>query len=215
MAMWEEYYSVLDAPPDWLKKPVPFIVDSVSLFRKHGARVFLDLGCGIGRNAIYLGKEGFDVVGADISRSALKKAKGWSESEGTRSVSVLCCSMTALPFTEQTFHAVISVSVVHHACKNDIKKAVEEIHAVLRNNGLFVANLLSTEDYRYASGDKLESGTYRVLEDFEGKQFEEVHHFFSRKEIQSLLKSFKKIALGVIRSGLVQPHDYWKVVAIK
>jgi len=215
MTIWEEYYSVLDALPDWLRKPVPFIVDSMSLFREYGARSFLDLGCGVGRNAVYLGKEGFDVVGVDISRSALKKAKGWSESEGARSVSVLCCSMTSLPFTEQTFHAVISISVVHHACKDSIKKAVEEIHAVLKDNGVFVANFLSTEDYRYASGVKLENGTYRVLEDFDGKQFEEVHHFFSRKEIQSLLKNFKKATVRRIRSGLVQPHKYWKVVAIK
>jgi SAM-dependent methyltransferase len=73
--MWEEYYSVLHELPDWLKKPTQFIVDSLSLFKNHKSQRILDLGCGAGKNSIYLGKEGFDVVGLDISRSALKKIK--------------------------------------------------------------------------------------------------------------------------------------------
>lgn len=106
--MWEEYYSVLRKLPDWLKKPVLFVVDSLSLFREYGARIFLDLECGMGRNSIYLGKEGFDVVGVDVSQSALKKTKAWAKIEGVPSMTVLRCSMTNLPFVRQTFHVVIS-----------------------------------------------------------------------------------------------------------
>ena len=214
--MWEEYYSVLRQLPEWLKKPVPFIVDSLPLFKEHGARIFLDLGCGVGRNSIYLGKEGFDVVGVDISRSALKKAKSWARIEGVPSVALLRCSMTNLPFVRQTFHAVISVSVIHHAVKEDIEKAIEEIHKVLKDNGLFLANLLSVEDYRYGSGLKIEEGTFQVLEDFEAKQFEELHHFFSQKEIQTILADFKRISIVPIQSGKEErPHRYWKVIAEK
>ena len=215
MRMWEEYYSILRQLPDWLKKPVPFVVDSRSLFKEYGAEVFLDLGCGVGRNSIYLGKEGFDVIGVDVSRSALKKTKAWSKIEGFPNVAVLRCSMTNLPFVSQSFHAVISVSVIHHALKKDIRKTVEEICTVLKDNGLFLANLLSTKDYRYGSGKKLENGTFRVLENFEEKQFEEVHHFFSKKEILTLMAGFQEICVEPIQSGLEQPHEYWKVIAVK
>ena len=213
--MWEEYYSVLSQLPDWLKRPVSFIVDSLPLFKESGARIFLDLGCGVGRNSIYLGKEGFDVIGVDISQSALKKTKVWSKIEGTPNVTVLRASMTNLPFVRQAFHAVISVSVIHHALKKDIEKTIEEIHRVLKDDGLFLANLLSTKDYRYGLGEKLESGTFRVLENFEEKQFEEVHHFFSKKEILTLLTGFEKVRIEPIQSGLEQPHKYWKVIALK
>jgi len=215
--VWEEYYSVLRQLPDWLKKPVPFIVDSRSLFKEYGARIFLDIGCGVGRNSIYLGKEGFDVIGIDISRSALKKTKVWSKIEGIPNVTIIRASMTNLPFVKQAFHAVISVSVIHHALKKDIEKTIEEIHTVLKDNGLFLVNLLSTEDYRYGSGEKLENGTYRVLENFEERQFEEVHHFFSKKEILTLLVCFGKISIEPIKSGkdFPIPHKYWKVIAIK
>lgn len=215
MLMWEEYYSVLHQLPDWLKKPVPFIVDSLSLFREYRTRTFLDLGCGVGRNSIYLGKEGFDVVGIDISRNALKRTKAWAKIEGIPNVTVMRCSMTNLPFVRQAFHAVISVSVIHHALKKDIEKAIEEIRTVLKDNGLLLANLLSTKDHRYGSGEKLEGGTFRVLENFEEKKFKEIHHFFSKKEIRALLLGFEKISMEPIQSGSEQPHRYWKVIAIK
>ncbi len=63
--------------------------------KEHGARIFLNLGCGVGRNSIYLGQEGFDVIGVDISRSALKKTRVWAKNEGIPNVMVLRCSMRA------------------------------------------------------------------------------------------------------------------------
>ena len=213
--MWEEYYSNLNNLPDWLKKPVPFIVDSLSLFKKHGTQMILDLGCGAGRNSIYLGKEGFDVVGMDTSRTALKKTKAWSKIEGIPNVTVLRASMTQLPFIRQTFHAVISVSVIHHALKKDIQKTIQEIRRILKNNGLFIANLLSTKDHRYGSGEKLENETFKVMEEFKEKQFQEVHHFFSRKEILTLLGKFEKTHIEPLQSRTEQPNKYWKVIAAK
>lgn len=214
--MWEEYYSVLRQLPDWLRKPAPFIVEALPLFRRCGAHYFLDLGCGVGRNVIYLGKQGFDVVGVDVSKSALRKAKSWSETEGISNVTVVCASMTHLPFVSRAFDALVSVSVIHHAVKKDVEKVIEEIHEVLKDNGLFLANLLSIDDYRYGSGLKIEEGTFQVLEDFEEKQFEEVHHFFSQKEIQTLLADFKRISIVPIQGGEEGcPHKYWKVIAEK
>jgi len=38
---------------------------------------------------------------------------------------------------DKLFHAVISVSVINHALEKDIKKAIENIFTVLKDNGLF------------------------------------------------------------------------------
>jgi len=213
---WEEYYSLLRQLPRWLKKPVPFVAEASSFFKDCGVQTILDLGCGMGRNSIYLAKEGFHVIGIDTSKSALKHAKTWSKTKALDNLIVLRASMTRLPFISQTFHAVISVSVIHHATTGEIKKTIEEIHTVLKENGLFLANLLSTKDYRYRKGEELEEGTFRILEHFGEKQFEEIHHFFSQKEIRTLLASFKNISLEQIQSGKKeQLHTYWKVTACK
>lgn len=39
------------------------------------------MGCGVGRHCVYLVNNGFNVVGVDISRSALRIAKRWAEKE--------------------------------------------------------------------------------------------------------------------------------------
>ena len=213
---WEEYYSVLRQLPSWLKKPVPFVAEALSFFKERGVQTILDLGCGMGRNSVHLAEQGFHVIGIDTSASALKYAKTWSKTKALNNNVVLRASMTRLPFVSQTFHAVISVSVIHHARIRDIKKTIEEICTVLKENGLFLANLLSTKDYRYRQGEKLEDGTFRILEDFGEKQFEEIHHFFSQREIRTLLTSFKNVSLEQIQSGKKERlHTYWKVTASK
>ncbi|MDA4113824.1 MAG: class I SAM-dependent methyltransferase [Thaumarchaeota archaeon] len=47
----------------------------------HRGRV-LDLACGIGRHSIPLAKQGYEVVGYDISPLFVKRARQWAEDEG-------------------------------------------------------------------------------------------------------------------------------------
>lgn len=201
--------------PGWLKKPVPFIVEASSLFKELRAQRVLDLGCGVGRNLIYLSNRGFDVIGVDTSRSALKKTKALGKLEGLPNVAVLRASMTNLPFVTNSFHVVISVSVIHHALTRGIKRVVEEVHMILKDRGLFLGNLLSVTDFRYGSDEKLEPGTFLVQEKCGGQHFKEIHHFFSREEIHTLLVDFKQIDVEPIQSGVAKLHKYWKVAAFK
>ena len=213
---WERFYSALGQPPEWLMKPTPFVVEALPLFKDYGAQAVLDLGCGMGRHCIYLAKKGFDVAGIDTSRSALKMAKSWSSIEGDANVAFLLASMTNLPFRSECFHAIVSVSVIHHAVRDDIDRTAEEICRVLRDNGIFLANLLSVEDYRYGSGQKIEERTFKVQDGPEKIHFEEIHRFLTREETSNLLASFKEMNIESIQSvKRDQLHCYWKVVAIK
>lgn len=120
---WEEYYSAMRQIPGWLKKPVPFIVEAVPVFKDHGVKSVLDLGCGVGRHCVYLAKMGFNVTGTDISRSALRTAKAWSRTE-TGNTAFVRAAMTDQPFVGNCFQAVVSVSVVHHSVKREIRRTV-------------------------------------------------------------------------------------------
>lgn len=44
----------------------------------------LDIGCGEGRNAIYLAKNGFDVTAMDVSLPGLKKTEKYAQEEGLK-----------------------------------------------------------------------------------------------------------------------------------
>jgi len=214
--VWEEFYSGLGQLPEWLRKPVPFVVEAICLFKDHAVRSVLDMGCGVGRHCVYLAKKGFHVVGIDTSRNAVRMAEAWSGIERTANVAFLLASMTNLPFRGGCFQAVISVSVIHHAVTKEIDMAVEEICRVLTDGGILLANLLSVEDHRYGSGQEVEEGTFRVREDFEEKWFEEIHHFFTWEGVFDLLASFRKVETEPIQSGKEEKlHRYWKVTAIR
>ena len=42
----------------------------------------IDVGCGEGRDAVYLARYGFDVIALDVSRPGLEKALRWAAQEG-------------------------------------------------------------------------------------------------------------------------------------
>ena len=213
---WERHYSKLRRLPERLKKPVPFVVEALDVFRRYKFKNVLDLGCGLGRHCIYLAENGFDVVGLDVSGSALRTAKEWVQKEKLTNTELIRGSMTDIPLGDCRFDAVIGVSVVHHAMKEQIIKAVDEIRRILRKDGLFLTNLVSVEDYRYGEGEEVEANTFRVLEDFEEERFEELHHFSTREEVFQLLGQFTTIKVEPLVGGKeTQLHHYWKITAVK
>lgn len=181
------------------------------MLRRRKVKCVLDLGCGAGRHCVLLAKNGFEVVGVDVSDSALKMAKKRTDDRGLENTAFLRAAMTDIPIREGTVDAVVSVSVIHHAVKKDIAETVDEILRVLRKGGLFLANLASVNDRRYGDGERIEEGTYRILEVFKEKWFEEVHHFFTRDETAKMLAPFAKSKVEVLRDRF----RYWKVTAVK
>lgn len=57
------------------------VVEFLQRYDIAGKKV-LDLGCGEGRDSVYMARLGGDVVGVDVSRAALEKARNRAQSEG-------------------------------------------------------------------------------------------------------------------------------------
>lgn len=187
------------------------MVDALPTFRRYKIKSVLDLGCGAGRHSVYLANNGFDVVGVDVSGSALRMANKWVRKERLTNVAFMRGTMTNIPFGNSHFHAVISISVIHHAVKKEVVKTIAEVYRILKKNGLFLANLASVKDPRYGTGEKVENNTFRILEAFEEKRFEELHHFFTKREASKLLARFTKAKIELLKD---KPH-YWKITAVK
>jgi ubiquinone/menaquinone biosynthesis C-methylase UbiE len=208
---WEEYYSTLSRLPRRLKKPVPFVEEALPTLKRSKVKSVLDLGCGTARHCVYLAKKGFDVVGVDVSRSALRIANEWVRKEQLTNAAFIQGTMTNIPFSDFHFDAVVSVSVMHHALKEDIVKSLNEVYRVLKKNGLFLANLASVNDPRYGAGEKVEDGTFRILEAFEERRFEELHHFFTEEEASEAVTCFAKAIVEPLKGK----PNYLKITAVK
>ncbi|WP_225803509.1 class I SAM-dependent methyltransferase [Streptomyces sp. NK15101] len=111
---WDGFYADRD-------KPVPFFVDKpdenlVSYVEQGllpaGGRA-LDLGCGPGRNALYLASAGFDVTAVDLSPAAIAWAEERAARAGTGNVRFLCGDAFTAPL-DGPYDLVYDSGCFHH-----------------------------------------------------------------------------------------------------
>lgn len=108
-------------------------------YAQRGYRV-LDLGCGNGMSSFLLNKRGLNVVGSDISHLFLKN-KGEYISP---SLSFITADAQCLPFKENSFDLVSSMSLLEHV--PDTEKFLSEMIRVAKPGGIILImapNLLS------------------------------------------------------------------------
>jgi 2-polyprenyl-6-hydroxyphenyl methylase/3-demethylubiquinone-9 3-methyltransferase len=84
----------------------------------------LDLGCGKGRFAGWLTKQGAEVVGLDLSAGMLGEAEGFGR---------VRASARRLPFANGSFDALIAIEVIQHV--GAVAPVVAEARRVLRPSG--------------------------------------------------------------------------------
>jgi len=96
---------------------------------KPGDRV-LDVGCGKGflLYDLTLVVPGVEVVGVDISEYAIRNAKPELRDR------LQVCNATSLPFADDTFDLVISITALHNLYCYDFDRALREIERVGRRN---------------------------------------------------------------------------------
>lgn len=70
-ARWNQRYD--SQPRGWFSNPRSFLVEHLHLLPQRG--LALDLAMGVGQNAALLIEHGLDVIGVDISTSAVRQAK--------------------------------------------------------------------------------------------------------------------------------------------
>ena len=70
------------------------------------------LGCGVGREAIYLAKRGFDVTGVDFSPTAIKRAKRRAKREGVN-VNFVLDDLTNMQHVSGTYDLVLDFGALN------------------------------------------------------------------------------------------------------
>lgn len=80
-AAWNERYSTRGMV--WGRGPNRFVAEFAADLQP--CRV-LDLGCGQGRNAVWLAGRGHEVTGVDLSEVGIADARAWAEEAGARAV---------------------------------------------------------------------------------------------------------------------------------
>lgn len=157
--------------------------DSMYLAEKwsaEGAHSILDLGCGLGRHALYFARKGFHVTAVDLSGDAVQFTKELIKKNDVE-VSCQAADMMELPFADDSFDRVFSYHVISHQDTKGVQKVIEEITRVLKPDGKVFLTLCAKEHYAFSDQRFPHIDDHTVLKT-EGAE-QEVPHFFADKKI--------------------------------
>ena len=109
----------------------------------------LEMGCGKGRNVMWLAQQGVDAYGFDFSPTAITEADKRASKLNLSRATHFAVQDATIPWQYETDFFDFGIDCF---ATTDIetaegrKKAIQEMHRVLKPNGYLLAYLLSTED---------------------------------------------------------------------
>ncbi len=132
---WEQAYASGDYRRHWeYQVPSQELVAVVASQVPAARGTVLDVGCGAGREAVFLAQCGFDVIGVDISGKAIEIAKQRAWDAGVE-VDFRIGSFFDLPVDEQSVDFVNDRGSLHLVSEEKRPEFADEIFRVLKPGG--------------------------------------------------------------------------------
>jgi len=158
VAAWDRRWASDEGRADWLD-PEPEVKALVPLLQARGVRRALDLGCGVGRHALFLAEAGFEVDGIDGSPVGIGVARETAAARGL-TLNLREGAADALPFADGTLDFVLSWNVIYHGNQGDVGRRLAEIWRVLKPGGLYQGTMLPTRNGNYGLGRRIAPDTF-------------------------------------------------------
>lgn len=163
----------------------------IQIYVKTGDKI-LDLGCGNGR-LISILPENISYNGIDISTELIKKARTRYPHNNFQIGNLL-----SLPYADQTFDTIIAIASLNHIPSDQLRQqAINEIHRVLKNNGIFITSNWNLDQDKYKKyfnlDPQLDANDAMIpWKDNLGKTIaNRYYHLFTLEEIEQLLSRFE------------------------
>lgn len=217
MSHHEYFYRIGHVRTATIDEPDDFVVDFVSRLEEKKSTAVLDVGCGAGRNAVFLAREGFPVIGSDVSPTALMISMQRADDDDSRNCMFVVSSFLKLPFPDSRFNAAFSSYGVENVSLPEIKKALGEMKRVVRKGGLILSTLHSTGHWRFGQGKRIGPHTFMTFNVIEGKEFRFITHFFEEEDVERLFRNLNLEILSI--KEMVKTTDkkraHWIIVSEK
>jgi len=194
---------------DWSKNTDNYwitpCIESAFLAERWNAEDFnnlLDLGCGLGRHTVYMGKHGFKVTAFDLSDEAVKSTRGWAERENL-DIETYTGNMLSLPFQNNSFDCIIAYNVIYHTDMTGFGTILNEIQRILRPGGEMFLTLISKSTWSFTHANKAQKLDKNTILRNENEAGEDVPHFYvDIQDIKHFFTNFEFVRLPV------EEHDY-------
>lgn len=179
----------------------------------------LEIACGPGNNVWFLAREGFAAAGLDASNSAIEYARQRLADEKLEA-DLRMGDFTALPWPDASFDLAIDRGGIVCTGKSSGRKAVDEIHRVLKPGGRFLFNPFSTRHTSYTASEPGPDGIRINLTAGNIRGVGQVA-FYDRADVDAALSNgWKVLSLDHLEIAEQFPppstlHAEWRIVAEK
>ena len=191
---WEKNFS--NKPEMFGLEPSIPAKKALNFFKEKKINNIIELGAGLGRDSIFFAKNNIKIQALDYSSSGIKiinhkiKKNNLSNYISTKLFDV----REKLPFKDNSIDACYSHMLYCMALTiADLQKLNNEIHRILKPNGLNIYTVRHTNDGDYKNGKHIGEDLY------ENDGF--IVHYFSEEKVNSLLNGFKNITLEKFEEG--------------
>ncbi len=173
----------LDSMAVRLQEPSDFALE-VLKFIKAGDKL-LELGCGVGLDAGLFAQNGIKTLATDFADQTIAQNKATNKYNNLE-FEILDIT-SKYPYPDETFDCVYACLSLHYFKHKQTKATFQEIHRILKPNGLLTFRCKSTTDLLYGEGDEIEADMF--------VRKGHVRHFFSVDYAKSLLEDFSILKL--------------------
>lgn len=183
---WEEknrmmYSSVEQNIWPWYSNEAdPDVLQYLQVNLPIGARI-LDLGTCSGGQAIALAELGYQVVGTDISETALQKAELAAKSSGLDSVQFLFDDITCSRLPDAEFDVILDRGCFHSICCFAGVEYVQQVLRLLKPEGVLLLKTMSDQEHRFVEYNQI------------GSQKIPMPYHFSPQQLRRALEGYFKI----------------------
>lgn len=146
----------LDKIPWNSETPPDILVDLVQTGKVRPCRT-IDLGCGAGNYAIYLGGHGFEVTGVDSSPTALSIAQKNAQRLGVRCSFIVADLIGDLHEINGRFDFAFEWELLHHIFPKDREKYIKNVSNLLNPGATYISVCFSESDPQFGGTGKFRS----------------------------------------------------------
>jgi len=204
---WEQRWGTAEGRADWVDAH-PEVVRLLPELKARGVRRALDLGCGVGRHALFLAEAGFEVEAFDGSETGLSELRAAAAARDL-AIGLKHGNADALPYPDASFDYVLSWNVIYHGTMGDVGGRIAEIWRVLKPGGLYQGTMLPTRHTDYGRGRLIAPGTFVI----DGAEERNHPHFYcDAAMLVALFSGFELLSLS--QTEQKKPGSWhWNIVA--
>ena len=180
----------------------PYYFPYLDLESMRGRRV-MEIGLGSGASLHRIAQVAQTCIGLDLSGGTIELNQSRNR-HFDLGIQLIQASATTIPLADNSLDTVVSVGCLHHI--PEIKKAVDEIHRVLKPGGLMKGMVYNRNSYRYQIYIPL---ARRMSRDWRGKTRQECVNemydgsanpygtVYSKRELKNLFHNFEFLDIHV------------------